>query len=85
MGCNCKEDTYSGVKKHSDDGRRVLEPLTGLRKVFAVVLRVVLGILISVIVIIALPFAVVYVVFSAAFGKGVTIDLKKVLKHNGKE
>lgn len=85
MGCNCKEETYEGVRRHSDDGKPVLESMKGFRKVLSVVLRVLFGILLSAIVIVALPFVVVYVVFSAAFGKGVTIDFKRLLRHNGRE
>lgn len=84
MGCNCKEETYQGIRKHSDDGKPVLEELRGFRKVLSVVFRVIIGILLSIIVIVALPFAVVYVVFAAVFGKGVTINLKKLLRNNGK-
>ncbi len=85
MGCNCKEDTYNGVRKHSDDGTPVLEQMKGVRKVMSVVLRVLFGILLSVIVIVALPFAVVYVVFAAAFGNGVTIKFKRLLRHNERD
>ena len=84
MGCNCKEDTYKGVRKLSDDGKPVLEELKGFKKILSVVFRVIIGILLSIIVIIVLPFTVIYVVFAAAFGKGVTINLKKVLRNNGK-
>ncbi len=83
MGCNCKEDTYKGVRKYSDDGKPVLKPMKGVSKVMSVVLRVVLGILVSAIVIVALPFVAVYVVISAAFGKGVTINIKKLFRLNG--
>ena len=85
MGCNCKEDTYNGVKKYSDDGKPVLEQIRGFRKVVLVALRVILGILLSIIVIVMLPFAIVYVVFSAAFGKSVTINIKKLFRLNGGE
>lgn len=85
MGCNCKEDTYNGVKKYSDDGKPVLEQLKGFRKIISIVLRVILGILVSIIVIVVLPFAIVYVIFSAAFGKGVTINIKKLFRLNGGE
>lgn len=85
MGCHCKEDKYNGVRKVSDDGKPVLIPMKGLRKFFSIVFRAAFGILLSAIVIIALPFAIVYVVFSAAFGKGVRIDLKKMFRLNGGE
>lgn len=85
MGCNCKEETYNGVRKHSDDGNQVLEQMKGVRKLLSVVLRVIIGILLLAIVIVALPFVVVYVIISAAFGKGVTINLKKLFRLNGGE
>jgi hypothetical protein len=85
MGCHCKEDKYNGVRKVSDDGNPVLMPMKGLRKFFSIVFRVVLGIFVSAIVIIVLPFAIVYVVFSAAFGKTVRINLKKMFRLNGGE
>lgn len=85
MGCNCKEETYNGIKKYSDDGKQVLEEFKGFRKVVLVVFRVILGILLSIIVIVALPFAIVYVVFFAMFGKGVTINIKKLFRLNGGE
>ena len=85
MGCNCKEDTYKGVRRHSDDGKPILEPMKGVRKVLSIILRVLFGILLSAIVIVALPFAVVYVVFAAAFGNGVTINFKRLLRHNERD
>ena len=83
MSCNCKEETYSGVKKYSDDGAEVLVPKTFVGKVFSFIFRLVFGILLSVIVIIALPFAVLYTIFVAIFGKGVSVNIKKVFKLNG--
>lgn len=83
MGCNCKEETYSGAKKYSDDGGKVLEPMKGARKILSVILRVFIGIFLSIIVIVVLPFAIVYIVFSSVFGKGVTINIKKLFRLNG--
>jgi hypothetical protein len=85
MSCNCKEEAYNGVKKYSDDGGEILKP----RNVFGIVLtfifRLIYGIFLSAIVIIALPFVILYVVFASVFGKGVTVDIKKLFKLNGKK
>ena len=81
MGCKCKENT-DAIGKYADDGNAAMEPLRGLRKAGAVLLRVLFGIFLFIIVIVALPFAVGYVVFMVAFGKSVRINLKKLFRLN---
>lgn len=71
------------MSNHTDDGKPVLEPLTGLAKFGSVLVRVLFSILCFVIVIIALPFFVLYACIMAVFGKGVTINLKKTFRLNG--
>lgn len=82
MGCKCKEKSYSGVRKYSDDGNPVLQDKKGIRKIISVVFRLIIGIFLIAIVIVTLPFFIVYILGSAVFGKGVKIDIKKLFRLN---
>ena len=73
------------MSKYTEDGKPVLEPLKGMRKAAAVVVRVLFGIFLFSIVIIALPFAFVYVGLMVTFGKEVRINLKKLFRLDGGE
>lgn len=84
MACKCKEESYSSVKKYSDDGKPVLEQIKGVKKVLFVIFRVIFGVLLSAIVIVMLPLTIVYVVFASLFGKGLKINIKKIL-NNGRK
>ena len=79
MGCKCKENSDK-LTKYTIDGKPALEPLTGLRKLTAILLRILLGIFLFSIVIIALPFVILYIVIMVAFGKEVKINLKKLFR-----
>ena len=83
MACNCKQKAVE-AGKYSDDWN-VLERVNGMEKIFVFLARLLLTISSLGLIIVILPFFLVYVIVSMILGKGIKVNLAKILKFSNAE